>query len=52
MGKAGFINIQKLLKISEQEQHHEILLTVKNLHELSHNPSPYVLPANLRPLPS
>ena len=52
MGKAGFKNIQKLLEISEREWHHEILLTMKNLRELSRNPSPYVLPVIPRPLPS
>ena len=52
VGKAGFKNIQKLLEISKRERHHEILLTVKNLRELSRNPSPYVLPVIPRPLPS
>ena len=50
--KADFKKIQKLLKISERERHHEILLTVKNLHELSRNPSPYTLPVIPRPLPT
>ena len=44
MEKVGFKNIQKLLEISERERHHKILLTVKNLRELSRNPSPYILP--------
>ena len=48
--KAGFKKIQKLLEISERERHHEILLTVKNLRELSCNPSPYTLPVIPRPL--
>ena len=52
MEKDGFKNIQKLLKISEQERHHEILLTMKNLRELSHHPSPYILPVIPRPLPT
>ena len=52
VGKAGFKNIQKLLEIFELERHHEILLTVKNLCELSRNPSPYVLPVIPCPLPS
>ena len=43
MEKAGFKKIQKLLEIFERERHHEILLTMKNLHELSRNPSPYTL---------
>ena len=50
MEKAGFKNIQKLLEISEREQHHEIILTVRNLHELSRNPSPYILPVIPHPL--
>ena len=49
--KAGFKNIQKLLEISEWERHHEILLTVRNLCELSCNPSPYILPVIPHPLP-
>ena len=52
MEKAGFKNIQKLLEISERERHHEILLTVRNLRELSRNPSPYILPVIPRPLPT
>ena len=52
MEKAGFKNIQKLLEISERERHHEILLTVKNLRELSRNPSPYILPVIPHPLPT
>ena len=52
MEKAGFKNIQKLLEISEQERHHEIFLTVRNLHELSRDPSPYTLPVIHRPLPT
>ena len=49
--KVGFGKIKKLLEISEQEQHHEIILTVKNLCELSCNPSPYTLPVIPHPLP-
>ena len=49
--KAGFKNIQKLLEIFERERHHEILLTVRNLCELSRNHSPYILPVIPRPLP-
>ena len=33
--KASFKKIQRLLEISEREPHHEILLTVNNLLELS-----------------
>ena len=50
--KASFKKIQKLLEISEWEQHHEILLTAKNLCELIHSPSPYIIPVIKRSLPS
>ena len=49
--KDSFKKIQKLLEISEWERHHEILLTVRNLHELSRRPYPYILPVIPRPLP-
>ena len=49
--KASFKKIQKLLEISERERHHEILLTTKNLHELSCSPYPYIIPVIPRPLP-
>ena len=49
--KASFKKIQRLLEISEWERHHEILLTVKNLRELSRSPSPYIIPVIPRPLP-
>ena len=32
------------------EQHHEILLIVKNIHDLSSNPSPYTITVIPRPL--
>ena len=41
--KANFKKIQWLLEIFEQERHHEILLTTKNLRELSRSPSPYII---------
>ena len=50
--KAGFKKIQKLLEISKQEQHHRILLTMKNLRELSRNTSPYTLPVIPCPFPT
>ena len=50
--KASFKKIQRLLEISERERHHEILLTTKNLHELSRSPSPYIIPVIPRPLPT
>ena len=49
--KAGFGKIKKLLEIFEQERHREILLTVKNLRDLSRNPSPYTLPVIPCPIP-
>ena len=52
MRKSGFKNIQKLLEISKRERHHEILLAVRNLRELSHHPSLYILPVIPCPLPS
>ena len=48
--KASFKKIQRLLEISERERHHEILLTGKNLRELSRSPSPYIIPIIPRPL--
>ena len=51
MEKASFKKIQKLLEIFEREQHHEILLTARNLRELSRSPSPYISPIIPRPLP-
>ena len=49
--KASFKKIQRLLEISERELHHEILLTVKNIRELSRSPSPYIITVILRPFP-
>ena len=49
--KASFKKIQRLLEISEREQHYEILLSVKYLHELNRSPSPYIIPVIPRPLP-
>ena len=46
------MKIQRLLEIFEQERHHEVLLTMKNLHDLSRHPSPYNVPIIPRPLPS
>ena len=50
--RASFAKIQRLLEISEHEWHHEFLLTVKNLHDLSRYPSPYNVPIIPHPLPS
>ena len=49
--RASFVKIRRLLEIFEQERHHEVLLTMKNLHNLSHHPSPYLVPNIPRPLP-
>ena len=49
--KASFEKIRKLLEIFEQERHHEVLLTLKNLDDLSHNPAPYSVPIIPGPLP-
>ena len=45
-------NIRKLLEISEWERHHLVLLTLKNLGDLSRNPAPYSVLVILRPLPT
>ena len=50
--KANFKKIQKLSEISERERHHEILLTMRNLRELSRSPYPYILPVIPCPLPT
>ena len=50
--KSSFKKIQRLLEVSEREWHHEILLTVKNLHELSRSPSTYIIPVIPCPLPA
>ena len=49
--KASFEKIRKLLEISEQERHHKVLLTLKNLGDLRHNPAPYSVLFIPRPLP-
>ena len=49
--KASFKKIQRLLEISKREWHHEILLTTKNLRELSSSPSSYIIYVILCPLP-
>ena len=48
--KASFKKIHKLLEIFERERHHEILLTARNLRELSRSPSPYIIPVIPCPL--
>ena len=50
--KASFEKIRRLLEISEQERHHEVLLTMNNFHDLSRHPFPYTVPIIPHPLPS
>ena len=50
--RASFEKIRRLLEISEQERNHEVLLTMKNLHDLSRQFSPYSVPIIPHPLPS
>ena len=50
--KASLEKIRRLLEISEQERHYEVLLTLKNLADVRRNPAPYSLPIIPRPLPS
>ena len=44
--------ICRLLEISEQERHYEVLLTLKNLADVRWSPAPYSLPIIPRPLHS
>ena len=50
--RASFTKIRRLLEISKHERSHEVLLIVKNLHDLSRHPSPYSVSIIPRPLPS
>ena len=52
MEKASLEKIRRLLEISEQERHYEVLLTPKNLADVRCNPTPYSLPIILHSLPS
>ena len=49
-GNHTFLNISQMLKITEKERN-ELLLSVKNLHELGFSPFPYIAPVIPRPLP-
>ena len=51
MERASFEKIRKLLEISERERHHEVLLTLKNLGDLSRNPTLYNVTVIPCPLP-
>ena len=50
--KASLEKIRRLLEISEQERHYEVLLTLKNLADVRWNLTPYSLPIIPHPLPS
>ena len=50
--KASLEKIHILLEVAEQERHHEVLLTVKNLSDVSFNQAPYNLLVIPRSLPS
>ena len=50
--KASLEKIRKLLEVSEQECHCEVLLTLKNLVDVRRSPAPYSLPIIPRSLPS
>ena len=50
--RANFEKIRRLLEIFEQKRHYEVLLTLKNLHDLSCHPSPYSVLIIPYPLPS
>ena len=50
--KASLENICRLLEVSEQKCHCEVLLTLKNLADVRRSPTPYSLPIIPRSLPS
>ena len=52
MKKASLEHIRRILKITEGERNHELLLSVKNLRELGANPFPYIVPVIPHPLPA
>ena len=49
-GNHTFLNISRLLEITKRERN-ELLSSVKNLHELSSNPFPYIALVIPRPFP-
>ena len=49
--KASLEKIRRLLEVSEQERHYEVLLTLKNLVDVRWSPAPYSLPIIPRALP-
>ena len=50
--KASLEKIRRLLEVSKQERHCEVLLTLKNLANVRRSPTPYSLPIIPRSLPS
>ena len=50
--KASLKKIRRLLEISKQERHYEVLLTLKNLADMRQSSAPYSLPIIPRLLPS
>ena len=50
--KASLEKICRLLEVYEQERHCEVLLTLKNLADVSRSPAPYSPPIIPRSLPS
>ena len=50
--KASLEKIRRLLEVSKQERHCEVLLTLKNLADVRRSPTPYSLPIIPRSLPS
>ena len=50
--KASLEKIRRLLEVSEQECHCEVLLTLKNLADMRRSLAPYSLPIIPRSLPS
>ena len=49
--KVSLKKICRLLEVSEQERHYEVLLTLKNLADVRRSPSPYSLPIIPREVP-
>ena len=50
--KSSIEKIRRLLEISEQERHYQVLLTRENISVVRHNPVPYTLLVIPRHLPS
>ena len=52
MEKVSLELIRRILEITKEERNHELLLSVKNLRELSFSPFPYIVPFIPLPLPA